>query len=480
MGFFVWLYQLLFKKRQSSDMFQLMDMSLIDLCSHVLVIGGTGSGKTSLLRRLLIDALSRGGERIGGIFCCVKPDEARNFAWIAAYAGAEKRSIILRPGKFRYNFLAYEMQVGDHTTATKLLLDLNKLVKQTGDEKSESFWENLFERMCSSAILLCYLAKGISLTIEDVLKLVTSSPSTFEMAGSDSFQSSYCYQILKQAENNVETEAEKRLYTDAAGFFMSEILSVGDKARGAAMAQVVAVISPLLRSPLYETVVCEESDITPEMATIGGCMCLDAPIMSCGVGGVMFQSLITTQVTEAALRRENPNYITLIVRDELQKLTGDASTEAMNLSVARSQKLAFISGVQSLPTLQSALGGIHAEQELHSLLANYSTKCILSNPCSKTNSYFSESWGQSLEEFVSVSESKQEEELDLLNMLMGNDRLLFNVSNQYTPRCRIERFLTLRRGGKQNNLLVDFFLTQAGKTYGADHSPFKLVTFKQE
>ena len=95
------------------------------------------------------------------------------------------------------------------------------------------------------------------------------------------------------------------------------------------------------------------------------------------------------------------------------------------------------------------------------------------------NKYFSEAWGDSLQEFVSVSESKEEEPLDLLNMLTGNDRLLFSVSTQLTPRCPVDAFHSLRRGGKANRLCVDFFLTQAGRTYGPDHSPYKLVTFKQ-
>ena len=387
--------------------------------------------------------------------------------------------MILTPGSFTYNFLAYEMSVGSSRTATQLLLDLNKIISRSTGNSDDSFWANLFEKMCSSAIEICWLAKGSKLTIEDAYQLIVSSPATFEQASSDSFQQSFCFHMLRLAEQNIKNDAERRAYSQAATFFMNEAIGLGSKARGAAISQVSSVISPFLQSPLYETVVCESSSFTPEMAITGSCVMLNAPIMSCGIGGALFQSLVTTQVTEASLRRSRPTHMTLIVRDEIQMLIGNANKEAMNLSVARSQRTAFIAGCQSLPTLQAAMGGNNAEQELHSLLANYSTKLVLSNPCSKTNKYFSEAWGNSLQEFVSVSESKQEEELDLLNMLLGNDRLLFSVSTQLTPRCPVESFLSLRRGGPANKLLVDFFLSQSGRTYGSDHSPYKLVTFKQ-
>lgn len=470
---------------KGSDSLDKLGMSIEDACSHILAIGGTGSGKTSVLKILLIDILRRGGRNVGCLWAGVKPDEVENFKKIIAAAGAKDRMMILTPGLFTYNFLAHEMSVGSPRTATQLLLDLNKIVSRSSGNSDESFWANLFEKMCSSAIAICWLAKrkgdgnDSSLTIEDVYKLISSSPANYEQAGSDAFKNSLCFQMLRLAERNIINDSDRRLYTQAATFFMAEAVSLGSKARGAAISQVSAVISPFLQSPLYETVACDESSFTPEMAITGSCVMMNASIMSCGIGGALFQSLLATQVTEAALRRATPTHMTLIVRDELQMLIGDANKEAMNLSVARSQKLSFVSGVQSIPTLQAAMGGNNAEQELHSLLANYSTKMILSNPCSKTNKYFSEAWGDSLQEFVSVSESKEEEPLDLLNMLTGNDRLLFSVSTQLTPRCPVDAFHSLRRGGKANRLCVDFFLTQAGRTYGPDYSPYKLVTFKQ-
>lgn len=474
-----------FFSRVPNDTLTHMDMSLDDVCSHLIAIGGTGSGKTSVLKKVLADTLRRGGSNVGCLWAGVKPDEFETFHQVMRSAGAMDRAIHLKPGEFTYNFLAHELEVGTPRTATQLLLDLNKILSRSSGEGDESFWANLFERMCSCAITLCWLAKRgedhvSTLTVEDVYNVIIGAPATFTQAASESFRQSNCYQILKQAEKNIVSESDRRLYKQAATFLMSEVISLGEKARGATISQAMAVLTPFLQSPLYETVVCEESTFSPLMPINGHCVMMDAPVMSCGIGGALFQSLLTTQVTEAALRRSEATHMTLIVRDELQMLIGDPVKESQNLSVARSQRLAYCSGVQSLPTLQAAMGGNQAEQELHSLLANYSTKLVLSNPCSRTNAYFSEAWGNHREEVCSVSESKEEEELDLLNMLTGNDRLLFSVTTQLVPRCPVENFLSLRRGGPANNRLVDCFLSQAGRTYGPDQSPYKLITFKQE
>ncbi|RCS46476.1 hypothetical protein DTL42_16090 [Bremerella cremea] len=472
-GFTFW------KARDSLD---LLGISLEDVCSHIFAIGGTGSGKTSVLKILLRDILRRGGPNIGCLWCCVKPDEAANACRVIELAGAQDRLLILVPGEFTYNFLSFELtrQNGSPTTATQLLQDLNNQLSQSKGEHQDSFWANLYAMLLTCCITIAWLSKREKVTIEDVYRVMLSLPAAFAQVASTEFQSSsYAFQLLQLAENGIRNAGEMRQYKQSASFLLSEFIQIGSKARGAAISEGSAVLVPFLNSPMYETVCAEHSTFSPEMALDGACVVLAAPIMSHGPAGMLLQSIVTTQLSEAALRRLNPQTTTIVVRDELQMLINNPAKEAMIQSVSRSQRLAFVSGCQSLPTLQSAMGGNQAEQELHSVFANYSTKLILSNHCARTNDYFSQSWGQHREDFVSVSETKEEEKFDLLNFLMGNDRFLFSVSEQMAPRCPPERFLSLRRGGPHNKLLVDFFLSQAGRTYGPQGDPFTLKTLRQ-
>jgi hypothetical protein len=328
--------------------------------------------------------------------------------------------------------------------------------------------------MCEYAITIAWLASRREVTIELVYMLIVKSPSTIaEVANPDFKQTNQFHKVLKLAESNVQSDHEARLLKQASNFFLSEAPGLGSKARAAAVAQCSAVLSPFLQSPLYETVNATHSSFTPDMAIQGACVILDAPIMVHGIGGILFQNLVITQITEAALRAINPRFLTYIIRDELQMLVADARKEAMNLSISRSQKLGFISAVQS------AMGGNQAEHELHSLLGNYSIKTILSTPCARTAQYFSEAWGQHLEHFVSVSENRSEDPPDLLQYLLGDDRMTFSVSTSYAPRCPIEAFLSLRRGGHANRRLVDFFFTVAGRTFGRERSPYAIKTLRQ-
>ena len=229
---------------------------------------------------------------------------------------------------------------------------------------------------------------------------------------------------------------------------------------------------------MYETV-CGESTFTPDMPLSGHCVVLDAPVLTYQQSGILFQSLITMMVIEEALRQSNPDKITAIVRDEYQMLIGDPEFEAMALSVARSHGLAFIAATQNIPLLHSAMGGdAVAEQQMLALLANHNTQLILANRCSVTNSHFSQAFGSHREQFVTVNEGDPEEAENVYSLIFGSDNYRFSTSEQLVPRITPDDFLSLRRGGKPHNYLIDAFLTQGGQTYG-DGCPFKLVTFSQ-
>lgn len=464
------------------DMLDLLGMQLEDVCSHLIAIGGSGSGKTSFLKVFLIDVLKRGGSTCGALFAAVKPDEFEHANRVIEAAGAGDRLVHLQPGKFTYNFLAYELSRpgGSPQTASDLLDDLSRLANDSGSDGEAQFWKNLFQKMAVFAITICWLAKRAKVTVEDVYNLITSSPSSFEQVASETFRKrSYCFQMLCEAEAGLRDDPERRQFKMAAAFFTDEAITIGDKPRGAAISQVSAVLGPFLQGSMYSTVCCDTSSFSPLDAITGKCVVMDAPVMTHGDAGKFIQALITKQVLQACLARTDSEYMTLIVRDELPVIVGKPSDEVANMALARSTRTAFISGIQSNPTLQSSMGGNQAEQELHSVLSNYATKIVLSTACPRTAEFFSNAWGNFRDQFVSVSEEKADrEELNLFNMLT-DDHLIFSVNEQLVPRCPVESFLALKRGGDANQRLVEFFLSQAGRVYGPAQSPFTRLTFKQ-
>ncbi|TWT35175.1 AAA-like domain protein [Posidoniimonas corsicana] len=475
-----------FRKRQS-DIFHDLDLGTKSLCDHTLAVGGSGSGKSSLLKVLLTDALRRTcqGRPIGCVWSCVKNDEADAAIRIISAASAEGRLLHLVPGQFTCNVLSYELNDrpgGSPITATILLERLNKLMTRSNGERGEAYWQNLFSRLLEYSITICWLAKRREVCLADVFCFCASTPSSFEQLSSEAFRNkSVCLKMLRQAEMNLVSDAERRQYELAATFICNELILIGSKGRGSALTQVMAILSPFMRSPLYETVNTPgPSSFTPGMALKGSCVVLDFPLLTHQTGGLLFTSLMNILVCEAALRQTDPSNLTLLVRDELPAILADPDFEVFVQSLARSHLLGFVSSGQSLAQFRAAMGGgADAAERLHAILANYSQKFLMATPCKDTAAYFSEAWGEHIEETVTVSERTEEiEKLNLMDIIFGS-HFTYSVGESRVRRCPVEAFLSLRRGGGANRRLVDCFYTQAGRTFGRNGSPFRVYTFEQ-
>lgn len=450
------------------------------LTSHIWLTGGSGSGKSSLLELIMHDVLDMG---VSCMWFGVKSDEADAAVRIISESHQRDRLIRLVPGKFTFNVAAYELgrKGGSPATLMRLIERLSEMVSRTdGGGDSAAFWKGLFNGAIEFAATLGSLAYKEKVTLENIYDIAMTCPASLSQIQAETFRESPFFQLLQRAEAGIKTPGDRQAYKQAVAFFLQRVPTIGEKARGAMTTSVANVLAPLLRSPFYETLCSPSSSFDPEMPLDGCCVVIDFPVLVWGDAALLLQNLLSMLTMEAALRRPNREQITAFVKDEYQMLCASPEFDCMALSVARSHGIACLAATQSVPLLRVAMGGDGpGEQRALGLLGNFNTQLTLANQCTETNRFFSESWGQHREDFVSVSENKQEEELDLLNMLLGNDRLLFSVGQQLAPRCSPAAFLDLRRGGPENKFIVDAFLTQGGRTFGPDNSPFTKVSFKQ-
>ncbi len=114
---------------------------------------------------------------------------------------------------------------------------------------------------------------------------------------------------------------------------------------------------------------------------------------------------------------------------------------------------------QNIPLLVSTL---KSKEDALAWIGNLQTKFIFANTDPETNQYFSTMFGQRKEMFGSYSGPK---EYDMVSDWMGQDRGGYSMSEQMQPCVRPEEFVTLRKGGWENDLIVDCFVTQGGRVW---------------
>lgn len=479
------------RSRAKPPLEQFLGLDIQDICSGVFAMGTTGSGKTSVLRILLKWVLNhpfhpsyRGPVRdISALWCCCKADEADNAESVITTTAKSSAMRRLSPGNFTFNFVGYELTRpgGSPASLARLLDRLNKQLSNSspGGSSNEAFWQGLFFDYLHFATWIAWIAYGPETTIEHIYDVILTSPATAEQAESEEFKAqSACWQTLLRADKRVQTAAEDRALYKAGEFFIKKQVHLGENCRGSGIQSVSSVLSPFLISPMYETVCAPQSSFTPDALLGGLCCILDMPILVYQQGGMLFQSLVTMMVQEAALRRKNPDSICCIVRDEFQYLCADAEFESLVQSVARSSMLAHVSAAQSIPLVQVASGGdLRGETLTKALLANYRVKLLLANICDTTNRFFSDMFGEFKDQFINLSESQQEPK-DFLGSMLGAKPFQFGSSQSMHPRLPAHKFLTLRRGSQQFNYLIDAYLTVGGHVFG-NGLPFKKVTFSQ-
>lgn len=469
------------KKERRRQMLNDLGLTAHDLSSHFFLCGATGSGKTSVLKQLLEGYIEMVAP--GALHCCVKADEKVWVSELVERSRMRHRLLLLIPGKFTFNFAAYELsrEGGSPGSLTRYLMRLNEQLKQQkGSDSGESFWKGLFQDFLNFAIIIAWLARGKAVTLEHVYQIVTTSPHSVEHATSPEFKESHCWKLLMEAQANVIGKPDQvRSLDRAAEFYLSIQLGLGSKARSAGVQECSSILGFFLLSPFYETFCSPTSSFTPELVLNQVYVVIDAPILVWQEAGQLCQSLIVMMTIDAALRRTDPETHVIIVRDEMQMLVSDPLYETMVHSVARSHGLGFFSCVQNLELLTSAFGGdSRAEQQMKSLLANYVCKFALANGSIDTNQFFSTSFGQHREQLVNLSQQSQSEPQGMLDSMFGTQPFHFGVSESYHERVPPDRFLHLRRGGPPD-YAIDAFMTQTGRVF-ENNLHFKLVTFYQD
>jgi hypothetical protein len=455
-----------------------LELSPRKACEGIALVGQTGSGKSSILKRLMTELLSTG---CACLWVTVKTDEPLVAAKVVYNAGRTAKLFI--PGESKCNLLRYELERegGSPESVAQFLEYADEVMNGGREGKEESFWSSARRQTASLAISAVWIAFGRNATWARVYEFLTAIPSAPDQIRSDNaaYMKGACHQTLLMASETAETAEEKRRVDEAIDYFTRLLPAAGEKVYGANVMHLSALLAPFMRGKLFETVNCGDSDILPDDPCKGECVILANPIVE-NRGNQLIQILFSQMTIEAAIRRkvtpETP--VVVVVRDELQ-LCSNPRFDAQAQTIARSQKLACVSAFQSLSVLYEAMqDGMRAKHRAMSVLGNLNTKVFLANTDTATMEYFSELSGKHFKMLTGGSQVQQQQQLQQLDMLGVGDGYHMNFHQTLTPRKLGSALSNLKTGGEEHGFVVTGYLHQSGRRWNG--SPFKTITVEQQ
>lgn len=355
--------------------------TLNDAYMGAVIIGGTGSGKTSGSGRALALSYLRSG--FGGLVLCAKPDEAALWQSYAKQTGREKSLIVIDGKNGRsFNFLEYEMARIDAgssaNNAVSVLLKVLEIMRSMdgGGGKEESFWRDSVRILLSNSIDALYSAYG-RVSLPELMRFVSSAPHSAEQVQDEKWRAnSFCLKTLQTASMEPVKPMLPEDFEAVLQYFAGDSFgSLDNKTRSNIIATLTSMVHDFLKGDLRR-LLCTTTTTVPELSHEGAVIVLDLSLKIWERGGILAQQIFKFAWQRAIERRKvtNKTRPCFLWADECQLFL--SSYDAEFQSTARSSRVCSVSLTQSLPALYHAAGGSHPEHKVNAYLTNFQTKII--------------------------------------------------------------------------------------------------------
>ena len=440
--------------------------TIADACQGVLVLGATGSGKSSGSA----DALARKFLNLGagGLVLCVKTGEADYWQELARLCGRENDILRITEKDHGFNVFDYELRrcgrgAGLTMNLVFLFRQLQDLVDAKGGSKmSPDFWERACIRCISNAIAL-QAALDEPFTLMGVSSIISSAPRVLGMVKNADWQSkSPCARACKNALEKTPNDFEIQR---AVQYFLVDVPQMGDKQRAGIFETWEGLADPLLRTPLRQKF-CEQTTWTPEDAIQNGkIIVIDLPVKEFDFAGKMAGVISKFMFQKAVERRlvgdEKTRRPCFVWADEFENFA--TSYDNMFQKTARSSKASTVYIGQNIPGILACLGGTSGDPYMKALLGNLTTQIFHANAEEGTNRYAAEAIGKDwqLRRSLSAGESHQR----LAPAFSGSSSSNASMNEQLDYLVQPIEFTQLKTGGSRNERIVECFFFQASRTF---------------
>lgn len=201
-------------------------LTLGDIFKGVMILGGTGSGKTSGSGHTLADAFLYHG--FGGLILIVKPEEKVMWlSWAKARGREQDIIVVSSQTKNRFNFLDYVGKPGPETNQ-QIYFVLYEITQVLGRKKAgDPFWTDAGKILVVNALnILTVTHKGHS--VGKLLDLIQTAPESVQEAQDIQQDPSFFGQCIRFARKRLKAKPQLnqspigRSYHRAEAYFLND------------------------------------------------------------------------------------------------------------------------------------------------------------------------------------------------------------------------------------------------------------------
>ena len=471
-----------------------------ELFHGVLITGSSSSGKTSGPAAWILNDILRNDTKPGGLFLCVKKDEAVRIEKAIRKAGREDDLVIINAqNPYKVNALEKELfrngrgEAVEYYQALDLLMEIFLLGEtyQSGGTSGENerFWDKELRRNLVRLMMLLVLAE-MPVTIINMRRILVDMFGEEEVTryrelwgrieqGEEEAMAEYeswcsqnfflhCFDKADAREDLSPSEIDTmNLVGD---YFFKTFYKISEKTKSIIVASAMGLFEPFLTGILKSHFTAEMSeDVWPEKCfEEGKLIVVDVPLKEYGISAVyaagIMKKLFQLAVERRVISQENNPRPCFLWADEYH-FTASPQSDDKFQSSCRSTMTAGIYITQSINNIRVSMGKNLSEAKTKALLTNLGTQIYCGNICPDTNKYASEMIGKTFIKTRSAS-------------INTDDRASHSTSEHLHSIVPPEHFTTLISGGADNNFKVQTIMICRGKKWKTKE-PFREVTFDQ-
>lgn len=440
-----------------------------DACEGTQIFGATGTGKSSGSGRTIAIAMLLA--RFGGLVLTAKPEDCALWQGYVRETGREADLIIVQPcGQFHCNILRYEHEHTRGGAPTFNLAALLRIAMEGGRERestTDPYWEDAVNQLIVNAIDTQLLATD-SVSLPGIAKVIRTAPTRRTDVQSPMWRDkSLCWKYLTLAQERALDAASMQDLEETANYWCLDHAGLADRTRSVVVSSFTSKATTILRRPL-RALFCNDAPDTfsPADSHRGKIIVLNLPIKEYGEAARFAQVIFKTAWQRATERREvTPSTPPVFLwADESQYFV--TSQDVQFQQTARSKLAATVYLTQNISSYYAAMPARAGHAATDSLLGNLQTKIFHAQGDPATNEYAERLFAKEIQTLRSSG-------------ITSDSVVSRNTQESYQPVVPANVFTTLRKGGPENNRIIDGVIFQAGRRWDSSGAHYLLAQFRQ-